>query len=223
MLPPGQLRIAWFPSFGVRTGPPPTVPKDPTIAIGGAGLQAFLWPVSLLASLPRVDLTTDLHCVSGWTATGLRWSGVRFAEFYRSVIAPALPAEARVTHLVFEGLDRYRSILALEDVLSPDVLLTDQLDDQPLSVSHGAPVRVVSPNQYGFNSTKHLAAIELHSQEPPTVYHPNQGIQMILRLVRPHPHARVWGEECHRYLPGWAVRPVYHALAKLLLRRHKMR
>ena len=32
------------------------------------------------------------------------------------------------------------------------------------------------------------------------------------RLVTPHPRARVWEEERHRYLPAWMVRPVYRAL-----------
>ena len=135
------------------------------------------------------------------------------------MVAPALPAEAQVTHLVFEGLDRYRSILTLGDALGPDVLLADQLNGQPLTGSHGSPVRLVIPNQYGYDSTKHLAAIELHTHEPRAVYHPNRWIQMIFRLVRPHPRARVRREVRHRYLPGWVVRPVYRRLARLMLRR----
>ena len=78
-----------------------------------------------------------------------------------------------VTHVVFEGLDRYRSIVVLEDALAEDVLLADRLDGAPLGPDHGAPVRLVSPQQYGFMSTKHLCRIELHTEEPPGRYHPS--------------------------------------------------
>ena len=39
-------------------------------------------------------------------------------------------------------------------------------DGRPLDGDHGAPVRLVSPAQYGYISTKHLCRIEVHSGEP---------------------------------------------------------
>ena len=47
-------------------------------------------PVADLATLPRRRLDADFHCVSGWTAVGLHWEGVAFADFYRLRIEPAL-------------------------------------------------------------------------------------------------------------------------------------
>jgi DMSO/TMAO reductase YedYZ molybdopterin-dependent catalytic subunit len=74
------------------------------------------------------------------------------------------------------------------------------------------PVRLVTPSQYGFMSTKHLCRVELHTTEPPEVYHPSRLIQFGLGLVKPHRRARVWEEERHRYLPARLVRPVYRQL-----------
>ena len=73
----------------------------------------------------------------------------------------------------------------------------------------------VSPDQYGFVSTKHLCRIELHTSEPPAFYHPHPSIQRALRTVRPHPRARVRLEERHRYVPSWLIRPIYHRLVRL--------
>ena len=83
---------------------------------------------------------------------------------------------------------------------------------------HGAPARLVSPNQYGFVSTKHLCGIELHTAEPAENYHSSAIIQLGLQLVKPHRRARVWEEERHRYLPPWFVRPVYRHVVPAIRR-----
>jgi DMSO/TMAO reductase YedYZ molybdopterin-dependent catalytic subunit len=212
-LPPGQRAIQGFPRFGTHFhAPPPATPADPVLAIGGAVMAPISMPLARLATLPRREITADLHCVAGWSATGLRWEGVAFATLYREVIAPVLPTGPAITHVVFEGLDRYRSIVQLEDALGDDVLIADHLNSRPLDGDHGAPVRLVSPSQYGFISTKHLCRIELHTAEPRGRYHPSRKTQLWLDLVKPHRRARVWREERHRYLPATLVRPLYHRL-----------
>src|SRR4029453_12935028 len=167
-LPPGQRAIEGFPRFGTHlNAPPPTVPADPVIEIAGAVVEPISVPLARLATLPPRELTADLHCVAGWSATGLRWEGVAFATVYRELIEPVLATGMPITHVVFEGLDRYRSIVQLEDALGDDVLIAEHLDGRPLDGDHGAPVRLVSPSQYGFMSTKHLCRIELHAGETP--------------------------------------------------------
>ncbi len=171
-------------------------------------------PLKALATLPRRELTADFHCVAGWSATDLYWEGVAFETLYRMIIEPSLQPGASVTHVVFEGLDGYRSVVSIEDALAEDVLIADRLNGSPLDADHGAPARLVSPNQYGYVNTKHLCAIELQTAEPTLKY--GQApliVQAFLRLYRPHPRARVWEEERHRYLPAWAVRPMGRTLA----------
>ena len=212
-LPPGQRAVDGFPRFGTHFHrPPPAVPSDPVIEICGAGAQPFPLAVAELETLPRRQLTADLHCVAGWSATDLHWDGVEFGTFYRTVVEPALRPGTSVTHVAFVGLDGYRSIVSMEDALADDVLIADRLDGRPLDSDHGAPARLVSPNQYGFVSTKHLCRIELHTTEPREAYHPNPSMQLGVQLVKPHRRARVWQEERHRYLPAWLVRPAYRLL-----------
>jgi DMSO/TMAO reductase YedYZ molybdopterin-dependent catalytic subunit len=208
-LPPGQSEIEGFPRFGTHLAKPaPVVPADPVITIRGAVIEAFDVPVATLATLPRRELVAHLHCVAGWSATNLRWEGVSFETFYRTIIEPALVSGTEVTHIVFRGLDGYRSAVLLEDALVDGVLIAERLDGRPLGADHGAPVRLVSPAQYGYISTKHLCRIEVHSGEPKTGRPP----RISTRLLRPHPRARVSEEERHGSLPGWLVRPVYRAL-----------
>ncbi|HET6859545.1 MAG TPA: molybdopterin-dependent oxidoreductase [Streptomyces sp.] len=204
-LPPGQRAVVGFPRFGTHLHhPPPAVPADPVIEIGGALTETVTLSVADLAKLPRQELGADFHCVAGWSATGLRWEGVAFDALYRTQVEPLVESDASISHVVFEGLDGYRSIMLIEDALSDGVLVADRLDGRPLDSDHGAPVRLVSPDQYGFVSTKHLCRIEFHTSAPPV---PDRWSPLAA-----HPRARVWREERHRRLPGRAVRPFYRAL-----------
>jgi DMSO/TMAO reductase YedYZ molybdopterin-dependent catalytic subunit len=219
-LPPGQYRIDGFPRFGAHLHePPPDVPDDPRLEITGAVTAPTSVALTEMASLPRREVVADLHCVSGWSATGLRWGGVAFSDLYRTVIEPLVRTGTTVTHVVFEGLDGYRSVALLEDVLAEDVVIADELDGRPLGPDHGAPVRLVSPHQYGFISTKHLCRIAVYDTEPRVRYHSSLRVHRFLQVVKPHRRARVADEERHRYLPGWLVRPVYHRLVPMRRRR----
>jgi DMSO/TMAO reductase YedYZ molybdopterin-dependent catalytic subunit len=213
-LPPGQRRIEGFPRFGTHLArPAPAVPADPVIAVRGAVTEAVDVRLATLAALPRRALRADFHCVAGWSATDLHWEGVPFGAFYRAIVEPALAPGAGITHVVFGGLDGYRSVVWLEDALAESVLLADRLEGRPLDGAHGAPVRLVSPAQYGYMSTKHLCRIEVHAGEPAAARASGIGE----RLLESHPRARVAAEERHGALPGWLVRPVYRALKAPLL------
>ena len=100
----------------------------------------------------------------------LRWEGVRFSGFWRQFIEPALLEDQPATHLILESLDGYRVAECLEDALADDVLLADRLDGQPLTGDHGAPIRFVTPSQCGYANIKHLAGIEVWTEEPPLNY-----------------------------------------------------
>lgn len=211
-LPSGQRAVDGFPRFGTHLSrPAPAVPIDPVIKISGAMAKPFAIPVADLAALPRRAITADFHCVAGWSSTNLRWEGVTFETFYRLIIQPSVSPNTPVTHVVFGGLDGYRSVVTIEDALGKDVLIAEHLDGHPLDSDHGAPVRLASPTQYGFISTKHLCRIELHTTEPKG-NHRSAIQQLPLSLLAPHPRARVWKEERHRYLPAWSLRHAYRAL-----------
>lgn len=207
-LPPGQRPVEGFPRFGTHLHhPPPAIPPDHAIEVGGAVVEPFSLPLAELARLPRRELAADFHCVAGWSAIDLRWEGVAFATFYREIIEPALNPAAPVTHVVFEGLDGHRSVATVEDALNDDVLIAENLDGRPLDSDHGAPVRLVSPSQYGYVSTKHLRRIEVH-----TAGFADARKSLADRLLEEHPRSRVWREERHGRVPGRVVRPVYRLL-----------
>jgi len=213
VLPPGQRAADGFPRWGTLLyRPPPTVPADPAIEITGCGVTPFRLRVADLGSVERV---ADLHCVAGWSATNLRWEGVPFQRLYRDVIQPAVPSDTAITHFVFVGLDGYRCVVAIEDALAEDVLIAHSLNGRPLDPDHGAPVRLVSPSQYGYVSVKHLCRIELQASETDEHVGDASALANLLTprlLFARHPRARVWHEERNGALPTWLVRPIYRLL-----------
>jgi DMSO/TMAO reductase YedYZ molybdopterin-dependent catalytic subunit len=211
-LPPGQVEVAGFPRFGAHLRkPPPPLPADPVVRLGGPLVRepAVLGPADL-AGLPRHEVLADFHCVASWSATGLRWGGFRFAEAYDTLIAPHLAPGAAPAYATALGLDGWRATICLEDILADDVLLADELDGKPLQPEHGAPLRLVSPAQYGFMSVKHLCRLDVHETDP--------GWPRRVRVVSPHPRARVAREERRADLPGLVSRALYRPLLGTFLR-----
>lgn len=206
-LPPGQRETEDFPRFGLTPFAVrfPTVIDTISLQIGGD----VRTPVDVgptLASLARVEQCADFHCVTTWTRRALPWSGVRFADFYRELVVPMAGAAPEAGFVVLRGQDGARTSLPLEDLLADDVLLADRLSGQPLSIEHGAPLRLVAPAHYGYKSVKHLNRIEFWRSGDN--YRPF-GLRFMV-----HPRARVAHEERGQWVPGWLLRHLYRPLIR---------
>ncbi len=207
-LPPGQHRIEAFPRFGLPAFATrwPTIPDQPTIEVRSGDRTLGSISLEEIGRLPRVEQTSDLHCVTTWSACGLRWSGYRMKDVLEQLIAPMLPSEEDTRYLLLRGLDGARASLLLSDALAPDVILADRLDGEPLSLEHGAPLRVVAPAHYAYKSVKHLCAVELRGD-----------FRRGLSGSREHPRARVALEERGVGAPGWLLRRLYRPLVRATL------
>lgn len=180
----------------------PPVPDVPELAVTGATEQELSLPLTeLLDTLPRVEQTADFHCVATWSATGLHWSGVSFRQFWEQVVVPRCRPAADVVAVIAHGSDGVTSVIDLRDALADNVMLADRLDGQPLDERHGAPLRLVSPSQYGYKNIKHLIRIEA------TRTFPRPGV-----VLGEHPRARVAFEERDPYLNARLYRLIGRAL-----------
>ncbi len=211
-LPRGQQARADFPRFGLTQYADrfPRQTEGARLRIAGDVLEAEDLEAPL-AGLPRIEQVSDFHCVTTWSCRDLRWGGVRFADFYERRIVPRLAASARVTTVVLRAQDGYRTTLLLDDMLAADVLLADTLNGLPLTIEHGAPLRVVAPAHYGYKSLKHLSRIEFHQGVP--------RLRPAALAFMDHPRARVALEERGRWLPGWLLRRVYRLMIRSTVAR----
>ncbi len=110
-----------------------------------------------LLALPRAEQVSTFHCVTGWTVRGVRWAGVRFDDLLASAgLRPGAHA------LRFVSAERpYTDSLTLEQARLADAMLAYEMDGQPLARAHGAPVRVVIPEMYGYKNVKWVERIEV--------------------------------------------------------------
>lgn len=212
-LPPGQRAISTFPRFGLPQFASRVVAADQAvrIEIGGAVEQEVEITADTLSNLPRVEQISDFHCVTTWSKVGLQWSGYRLLDLYEQIIQPLAIPDSAAQYLLFRCLDGYKIPIMLCDLLTSDVLLADRLDGKALDSAHGTPIRLVSPQQYGYKNPKHIKRIEVWVDPPPE--HPSR-----FRFIN-HPRARVAYEERGQKLPGWLLRHVYRPLIGTTIRR----
>jgi DMSO/TMAO reductase YedYZ molybdopterin-dependent catalytic subunit len=135
------------------------------------GLVARELSLSLeeLRSLPARTQITRHDCVEGWSCIG-KWTGVPLAEILsRAGVRP----EARF--VVFHCADtlddgessvdpesaRYYESIDLIDAAHPQTILAYDMNDKPLTVPHGAPLRLRLERQLGYKMAKYIMRIEL--------------------------------------------------------------
>ena len=204
-LPPGQRRRRDFPRFGLNWFAHrfPKVVDRIEIEIAG-DVAATVMVSDQLPTLPRVEQTSDFHCVTTWSQQSLRWGGVRFKDFYERMVKPDANPDSNATFVVIKGQDGYCNSMALEDLLADDVLLADTLNGEPLPMEHGAPLRLVAPAHYGYKNVKHLHRIEFWRDDRNYSF-PGPGLLE-------HRRARVALEERSGTMPSWSCRLVYPPL-----------
>lgn len=108
-----------------------------------------------LLALPRAEQVSDFHCVTGWSVKNVHWAGVRFADLLRA--ASPLPSAKALTFVSAE--QPYVDSLTIEQAELKDALLAYEMDGKPLPREHGAPLRVVIPDMYGYKNVKWVAHV----------------------------------------------------------------
>ena len=167
--PPGQRPLAHPPlRFGLAVflRREVNVPADFQLVIDGAVERPVVLTLDELFGTDRVERKADLHCVTTWTATDLIWSGRSLHKIWHDTIVPRVRPKPGVAYVLAAALDGYEAAVPLEEALGPDVLLADRLNDAALTVNHGAPLRLVVPQLYGYKSVKHLCRLSLCVELP---------------------------------------------------------
>jgi DMSO/TMAO reductase YedYZ molybdopterin-dependent catalytic subunit len=212
VLPPGQRALAGAPPrFGLDEfiKRSVAVPSDWRLLIDGDVEAPLELGLDDILAAGRTDRTLDLHCVTTWTATDLVWSGATFHDVWHRVIVPRARPKPGVAHVLATAFDGFQAALPLEELLAPDVLLADRLGGRPVPLDHGAPLRLVVPQLYGYKNVKHLCRLSL-LHEPATV--------PVSRALA-HPRGRVDLEERSGVGMQRFWRLLYRLLVPLFLRQ----
>lgn len=128
-----------------------------------------------IQALPNVEQTTELFCIEGWSIVQ-KWKGVRFRDFaakYPPPNADGSPPdvlnhpENLVPYVAMETPDGgYYVGLDMQSALHPQTLLCWEMNGQPLTLEHGAPLRLVIPVKYGVKNIKRIGTITYTADKP---------------------------------------------------------
>jgi DMSO/TMAO reductase YedYZ molybdopterin-dependent catalytic subunit len=138
------------------------------------GLVAHPLSLSLgeLRRLPSRSQITRHDCVEGWSAIG-GWTGVPLALLLRA--AGVRPGARLVMFYCADNLDgepskggeqnpgQYYESIDLDAAMHPQTLIAYDMNGQPLTVPHGAPLRLRVERQLGYKHAKYVRHIQLVS------------------------------------------------------------
>lgn len=140
--------------------------RDYKLQVGGLVAHPLSLSLEQLHALPSRTQITRHDCVEGWSVIG-KWKGVQLSR----VLEQAQPrSDARF--VVFHCFDRmqdggeeggtpYYESIGLDDAHHPQTLLAYELNDRPLPIANGAPLRARIERQLGYKQAKYVSAIEL--------------------------------------------------------------
>jgi len=140
---------------------------DFKLVVGGLVETPLEFTLAQLRALPSRTQITRHDCVEGWSCIG-QWKGVPLAALLGQ--ARPLPNARFVVFRCFDSMDsaapgapdsRYYESIEFDDAYHPQTILAYELNEQPLPVINGAPLRCRVERQLGYKQAKFVRAIEL--------------------------------------------------------------
>jgi DMSO/TMAO reductase YedYZ molybdopterin-dependent catalytic subunit len=160
-----------------------SLPDHPgTLTVGGAVERPLTLTVDEIRAMPATTLTVTMECAGNgriglmplptgepWAGTAVgtaRWTGVPLHQ----IVEQAAPRPEGV-EISFEGADHgsykggpdihFVRALPVRRVLDPaaQIVVAWEMNDEPLTPDHGAPLRLLVPGWYGMASVKWLSRI----------------------------------------------------------------
>jgi DMSO/TMAO reductase YedYZ molybdopterin-dependent catalytic subunit len=118
-----------------------------------------------LRAMPSRTQITRHDCVEGWSCIG-KWTGVPLAH-----VLEQAGVHPRARYVVFRCADtlestldssgQYYESIGFEDAYHPQTILAYGMNDRPLPIPHGAPLRLRVERQLGYKMAKYIMRIEL--------------------------------------------------------------
>ncbi|HTL84822.1 MAG TPA: molybdopterin-dependent oxidoreductase [Acidimicrobiia bacterium] len=121
-------------------------------------------PVSLslvqLRALPHHEQITQHFCIQGWSGVA-KWGGVSM-QTIMDLVKPRPEAKWVVFYSLGDGADKgtYYDAHPIEQMSYHLTMLAYDMNGEPLSFGHGAPLRLRNETQLGFKQVKWIKGVE---------------------------------------------------------------
>jgi DMSO/TMAO reductase YedYZ molybdopterin-dependent catalytic subunit len=140
---------------------------DYRLQVGGLVAKPVELTLAQLRALPSRTQITRHDCVEGWSCIG-KWKGVQLGRILEMV--EPKPEAKFVVFRCFDSMEgpsldgrdsRYYESIDLDDAHHAQTILAYELNDKPLPVTNGAPLRCRVERQLGYKQAKYVRSIEL--------------------------------------------------------------
>jgi len=139
-------------------------PEDWVMTVNKSGGQPLQLTLQDLKALPKTEIIYDFKCVEGWDQIQ-HWGGVKFSDFIKHY---NLEDQAKLNYVGFATPDEeYYVGIDMPSAMHPQTLLAYEVNEKPLPVEHGLPVRLIIPVKYGIKNLKRIGTISFSNQRPP--------------------------------------------------------
>ncbi|HJU11412.1 MAG TPA: molybdopterin-dependent oxidoreductase [Candidatus Binataceae bacterium] len=110
--------------------------------------------------MPKQEQITAHFCIQGWSGVA-KWGGVPM-RYILDLVKPKPAARYAVFYSFAEGSEggRYYDVHEMQNMRHHLTILAYEMNGAPVSVLHGAPLRLRCENELGFKQVKWIAAIE---------------------------------------------------------------
>jgi DMSO/TMAO reductase YedYZ molybdopterin-dependent catalytic subunit len=138
------------------------------LEVTGLVERPMRFTLDALRGLPSRTQITRHDCVEGWSCIA-KWQGVPLHNILEQV---GVKPEARfVMFHCYDAIEKglsgevlYYESIDLVDARHPQTILAYAMNDKPLPVENGAPLRVRVERQLGYKMAKYIKRIELISE-----------------------------------------------------------
>ncbi len=113
-----------------------------------------------IKAMPKHAQITEHFCIQGWSGVA-KWAGIRMRDVLE-IVRPTLDARYVVFYSFSEGSagGGYYDVHKIHHMEHELTILAYEMNEAPVSVLHGAPLRLRCENELGFKMVKWIAAID---------------------------------------------------------------
>jgi DMSO/TMAO reductase YedYZ molybdopterin-dependent catalytic subunit len=117
-----------------------------------------------IESLPREDVVFDFKCIEGWSQI-THWAGVplkTFMDHYH------LNSQEHMNYVGLQTVDKkYYVGIDMPSALQSQTILCYEMNNKPLPMNQGYPLRLIIPVKYGIKHLKQIGTMYFSDQKPP--------------------------------------------------------
>lgn len=138
-------------------------PQDWKLAVRKNDGKMLQVTIDQIKALPKTEIVYDFKCVEGWDQIQ-HWAGVKFSDFISHF---GLENQTRMPYIGMETPNgKYYVGLEAESALHPQTILAYEMNDKPIGLEHGAPLRLIIPVKYGIKNLKRIGTISFSDTRP---------------------------------------------------------